>query len=425
MQKKFRGDDQWMLPSISRKIDKISDESKKLSKKSKKSKKLKKKLKKEKKKNKKKRRASSSSESDDASSSDEERISKKRKKKKHFSDADSSSSSSSESNETDEWVEKSDSKKDALNQQSKSLERDDWLGGMMLPTYSKNVETKPKKKDERKDIDSYDPAKSGRELNPYWKGGGGGLPTFQKPSDDSDSYRNFSHKHTDRPHQPNWKKKTETEPVALQRRRSRSSSPKQSHRSNSSSSSQHSSPSPDRQVQVVDSQVDKQSLRSDFLTDQQMNELGAKLVKAEIMGKDELVTELKTKLDRARQYRTDHKQEILAKSFERRSEHGEPKNRKNDNKDNQVLLTATNSKGMSRPVVQTQNENDLWGGRAGRKAKKQKPVETHSSGERIRYFPDDDKYDIKQMVSEMFGFYKNNFLICEIKNFEIISIVLV
>lgn len=416
MQRKFRGDDQWMLPSLSKKIDEMASSSDvkhskkdKKVKKAKKSKKSSKKHKKEKKSKKsKKRKHSSSGESSDSDgeSSEEEKISKRKRKRKHFSDA--SSSESSDDSEEDAWVEKgtkveSVSSKE-LPKPSVALERDDWLGGFgAISTFSKSSEPKDRKKDERKGIDAYDPSKCTRELNPYWKDGGDGLPsTFAKPNYDSDDDNKLQQSHrsvrNDSQRQSSWKKKTEDKnepskrdfsPQKVTSRRSRSKSVS----SNSSSASGRSN-SPEQKKEAV--QQELQSSRADFLTDQQMNELGAKLVKAEIMGNDDLVKDLKDKLDRARQYRTEHKKEVLAKTFERRAG-----NSRNDReKEDKILLTSTNSKGVSRPVTkQSFNDSDLWGGKAGRKAKKQKPVETHAAGERVRYFADDDRYDIKQMVS--------------------------
>lgn len=115
------------------------------------------------------------------------------------------------------------------------------------------------------------------------------------------------------------------------------------------------------------------------MTDQELSDLAASQVKAEINGKTELAQELQAKLDRARQLRKNHMDE---------------QKQAND----EVLLTVTNSKGTSRPFQSS--ESDMWGGRAGRKAKKQK-VETHVDGERVRYFADDDNYNLKQMVRRL------------------------
>lgn len=394
-----------MLPTVSKRIDEMSvaEETSHKSKKSKKSKKSSKKHKKEKK-------------------------SKKSKKKKKYSSSSDSDASSDEEKDSDgdEWVEKSTEKvvnklpASAVN--SAPIERDDWLGGFAgITTFTKSAESKERKKpDERKGIDAYDPSKCARELNPYWKDGGTGLPTtFAKPKADSDDeddgygrrskqlYRS-EERHRDR--QSNWRKKSDTHDRRSPPRQTTTiasstskSSEDRKRRSNSASSSSSSASlsrhsSPDKQ------QPEPQGSRDDFLTDQQMNSMAAKMLKAEIMGNADLAKELKEKLDRARQFRVEHKKDLLAKSFDRRNEQNDHQRTKRDkNEDGEdVLLTRTNSKGMSRPVIQ--NDSELWGGRAGRKVKKHK-VETHVDGERVRYFADDDKYDIKQMVKTTFLFY--------------------
>lgn len=116
------------------------------------------------------------------------------------------------------------------------------------------------------------------------------------------------------------------------------------------------------------------------MTDQELSDLAASQVKAEIGGNTVLAEELQAKLDRARQLRKYHMDEQQQARDE-------------------VLLTVTNNKGTTRPFQSS--DSDLWGGRAGRKAKKQK-VETHVDGERVRYFADDDNYNLKQMVKYIF-----------------------
>lgn len=392
LQKQFRGDNEWMLPSVSRKIDEMSDghkQKKEKKKKSIKSSKTKKQKKEKKKRKSKKREYSSSSGSDDKYSSDVEP--RKRRKDSDSSDSDS------ESNE-DEWVEKS--VKEKVNE--KPIEREDWLGGLSsISTFSK--EPKKEKKDEKKGTIAYDPAKFARELNPFWKDGGDGLPKqFSKPKNDSDDddYNHYRSAPKETERRSNWRRKAETvtnattssskrspeNPSANRRRRSRSTS----------SSSTNSDESHERKTSPLPpAEVAPQ--RDHFLTDHQMNELGAKLLKAEMLGNDELVQELKEKLEKAREYRSTKKAEVLSKAYERRNDQHKREKSKED-----VLLTATNSKGYSRPVTKSHNDSDLWGGRSGRKAKKAKPVETHMDGERVRFFADDDKYNIKDMVSQIY-----------------------
>lgn len=70
---------------------------------------------------------------------------------------------------------------------------------MSLPTSFTSISTqdsnklKELEKKLQKEQDQYDPRKSSRELNKYWKDGGDGLPKFQKPRENDDrkerSYR--------------------------------------------------------------------------------------------------------------------------------------------------------------------------------------------------------------------------------------------
>lgn len=364
-----------MLPAVAEKIDSMSrGGSKKKRKKSKKTEKSAKKSKKSKRK-----RCTSSN---DSSSEDERIPKKKRKKRKHFSDAEISTSSTNESESANEWVEK------VPAEIKPKVEPDDWMGGLLLPTYSKNpVDAKKStKKYERKDIDSYNPSKSALELNPYWKDGGKGLPTFQKPADDSDGDdKDVRQTHVRKPEpkpsrHSNWRKRDESTVLSVRRQEA-----------SSSSSESGRSPSPENTQKQQN-----ETSRSEFLTDQQMNELGAKILKAEIMGNEDVVNELRAKLERARQYRVEHKKEFLTTALDRRQQSSASKNRRSIGDQEATLLTSMNREGMSRPVTKGESERDAWGGSSGRKAKK---VETHSAGERVRYFADDDKYDIKQMVN--------------------------
>lgn len=347
----------------------------------KKKKKEKKKKEKKNKKDKKKRRKRSSSSGSGSSSSEEEVIKKKKKKKWSSS---SSSDNSSDQEEDDEWVEK------------KTVEtRDDWMSGVSFQTYSKTdllKDKQPKEEKEKESIDSYKPGNNSRELNPYWKDGGTGLPTFKKPnfdSDEEDNNKSRSSRKTISAPKGNWRKKDYVD----ERRRSRSKSKErrrksktpEDHRTIQRSSS---SSSEDNEKQET---LEIRTSKTDFLTDQQMNELAAKIIKAEIMGNDDIAKELNEKLIKARSFRTANKgDESYSK---KRTEVKNPKNRNEDSDEvDEILLTKMNDQGISRPL-----EGNASGSEPSRGRKRVKKVETHVGKERVRYFPDDDKYDIKQM----------------------------
>ena len=114
------------------------------------------------------------------------------------------------------------------------------------------------------------------------------------------------------------------------------------------------------------------------MSDKEMNILGAKLVKAEIMGNSALADKLKAKLDAARKSKESMK--IIAKDSDTVVE-------------KEIVLTRTDSRGMTRPV-EADVDRDTG---SHRKRKKKEKVQTHVKGERQRYFADDDRYDLKQM----------------------------
>lgn len=375
----FRGDDKWLLPSVSEKIDKIITQStttkKSSSKKRKKEKKFK--SKKEKKLKKRKKRKSSSGDCDNDSSSTEEEIRKKKKKRRMSTSSESSNSSNEKNKEI--WIEKS---------EKKEVVREDWLAGMSLGTFEKQkVEKKPNEK--HVSLDQYNPGKSTRELNPYWKNGGTGVPTFKKPcvSDDEDDHYE---KHKKQPqlisnssNRGNWRKKGESTSSIPPKQ----VLPEEAHRKELSLDSS-SAESEEENPQADNVPVEKLNAiaTADFLTDQQMNELGVKLIKAEIMGNDDLVGELKEKLDRARNYRENFKN----KSHRMKQDaHTSLSNKSEEH----ILLMESSESGLVRPLDPAK---DLYGSRGSNKKKRTK-VETHKDNERVRYFPDDDKYSLKTM----------------------------
>lgn len=323
--------------------------------------------KKEKAKKKKKRSSSSSSTEEDL----KERKKKSKKKKRRQS---TSSSSSSTSGSEEEWVVKGENpEKSESSDQNPFPKRDDWMSGMFLPTYSKEKDSRDKSRKKTEYVE-YDPSANARELNPHWKNGGEGLPAFKKPASDDDEPGPSQAAWSKSGSSGNWKKKTEIEGIA------------DFHNEIKSSSSEESEPE-----EEIPKKIEASSRTSDFLTDQQMNELGAKIIKAEIMGNEDLLADLKEKLERARQVRNNFKSELKDKKA---SENGD-KTTAMETED--VLLTTTNAKGLARPLQARSTEADLWGGRKGKKTSKKEKILTHEGGERARFFADDDKYTLKQM----------------------------
>ncbi|XP_050312111.1 CWF19-like protein 2 homolog [Anthonomus grandis grandis] len=218
---------------------------------------------------------------------------------------------------------------------------DSWLN---FATYS-NEERKKQREDAKKDEkekQQYDPRNCPRELNPYWKDGGDGLPKFRKPKDDDSDDGAYSYKRQ-KPHTSSssgWRKPIKSDSKLTQ------------------SDSTH---PPDSSYNTPDSSQ---------MTEKELNLLAGKLVKAEIMGNEKLVQELKAKLEKGR--------EALATS--KTNEEG-------------VILTQTDRQGHSKPLTLQHNYDD---GFAHRKERK-KASNTHDNNERVRYFADDDKYSLRDM----------------------------
>ncbi|XP_012530509.1 CWF19-like protein 2 isoform X2 [Monomorium pharaonis] len=114
----------------------------------------------------------------------------------------------------------------------------------------------------------------------------------------------------------------------------------------------------------------------DVLTEAEMNKLGARIIKAELMGDDELAARLKIQLEDAR------KHVALCDT--------------NVQEEN-VILTRTDAKGTVRPIQlgnQSKRDNNN---------RKKKIGETYLSGERVRHFIDDDKYSLQELFQREKG----------------------
>ncbi|KAL0133790.1 hypothetical protein PUN28_001038 [Cardiocondyla obscurior] len=112
------------------------------------------------------------------------------------------------------------------------------------------------------------------------------------------------------------------------------------------------------------------------LTEAEMNKLGARIVKAELMGDDKLAMQLKTQLEYARKH-------LVLCNF--------------NVQESSVILTRTDAKGIARPIQPRSSQLKQ------EKHKKKKIAETHISGERVRHFIDDDKYSLQEMFQREKG----------------------
>ncbi|XP_039420263.1 CWF19-like protein 2 isoform X1 [Corvus cornix cornix] len=119
------------------------------------------------------------------------------------------------------------------------------------------------------------------------------------------------------------------------------------------------------------------------LSEEEMNRLGARIVKAELMGDTDLASELQAELDNARKLRETQGQ-IPTKAGREASRHQE---------DEQVVLVRTDGSGRAWPVTGPAEPLEPKGGR-----RKQQMVPTHVDKERVRYFQDDDSMNLKDLV---------------------------
>lgn len=134
-----------------------------------------------------------------------------------------------------------------------------------------------------------------------------------------------------------------------------------------------------------------------ILTDKEKNQLSAKILKAEFMGNKTLAETLKAKLDAAR------RAESAAKAGTT-SRHGEAKqvqpsanvnnSEESSSEEETVVLTRTGKDGQSWPLQQS----ELSYGELPSKKRKKTTVPTHKDGQRERYFGDDDRYSLDDLV---------------------------
>ena len=124
-----------------------------------------------------------------------------------------------------------------------------------------------------------------------------------------------------------------------------------------------SSSSSEEEEKKVAAQPEEEEEAAQILSEAEMNTLASKAMKAEILGNNEAASKLRQQLEEARKARAD----LIAAG-------GDPEKRETE-----VRLKVT---GMEK----------LEKGR-----RKKTKTETHKDGERVRYFGDDDKYNLQQL----------------------------
>ncbi|XP_047737888.1 CWF19-like protein 2 [Hyalella azteca] len=121
-------------------------------------------------------------------------------------------------------------------------------------------------------------------------------------------------------------------------------------------------------------------------TDHELNQIGAKIVKAELLGNLALAEKLKKKLERAKQ-----------ETLEALAAGGGGGGTSGGTTLETVLLTTTNARGFTRPVSSV--EQDSSPGKT-KSRKKTKVSGTGVDGSRDKYFPDDHKFSLQQMFEK-------------------------
>ncbi|XP_062052939.1 CWF19-like protein 2 isoform X3 [Lepus europaeus] len=128
-----------------------------------------------------------------------------------------------------------------------------------------------------------------------------------------------------------------------------------------------------------------------ILSVDEKNKLGAKIIKAEMMGNMELAEQLKAQLEKANKFKETITQISSKKSGV-------------ENEDQQeVVLVRTDQSGRVWPVNTPGNPLQAKGGRS-----KRQMVSTHEEKERVRYFHDDDNLSLNDLVkNEKMGTAEN------------------
>lgn len=116
-----------------------------------------------------------------------------------------------------------------------------------------------------------------------------------------------------------------------------------------------------------------------LLSDKELNALGAKLIKAEMLGNTALYDKLKKEIEEARKARESAGASTCPDGAQRGS------------REEVVILTKTDNRGFAHPLSEP---SEVGGPSRKKKAK----VPTHDrGGERVRYFADDDRHSLKNL----------------------------
>ncbi|XP_059502613.1 CWF19-like protein 2 isoform X2 [Stegostoma tigrinum] len=125
------------------------------------------------------------------------------------------------------------------------------------------------------------------------------------------------------------------------------------------------------------------------LSEEEMNKLGAKIIKAELMGNLELASKLKDQLEDARKLNNQGQSHSTSSTAPKRIDNVAA------NENQEVILVRSDESGRVWPVGASAESVRQKGGK-----KKRQMIETHHEGERIRYFQDDDNLSLQDLVRQ-------------------------
>eukprot|EP00123_Amoebidium_parasiticum_P014035 comp22290_c0_seq1/m.33049 comp22290_c0_seq1/g.33049 ORF comp22290_c0_seq1/g.33049 comp22290_c0_seq1/m.33049 type:complete len:737 (-) comp22290_c0_seq1:175-2385(-) len=425
LKRKERGEDTWMAPGLEKRL-KYKDESRQEAEKEKEKKKdgeksnKKKKEKKEKKSKKKK---------------------SKEKDKKHSKKKDESSSDSDSGG--DQWVEADDGGKsssdegpppaaeEAPSAPASTVQRDEWMMRPPPKDFLGMVTQREPEEKKEKVLQEDRPGQHARELNPYWKANATGLPehvrervareqeersAMLKPTVPADSEPKMSWRQkalarlqeggasiptaTDQSSGPAPEMSVIGKSQYLASMRAQMKAPTSA--SVDMSWAETKGPSLEQTGRQAVSEAPMQPPpvedkpppapeappRSPPPTAADLNKISAKILKAELMGDDGLVAQLKEKLEKMQQ-----KMREPAESNQK----AQPEEGKTEAQEKEVLFSAPDRHGNVRPLAHIPTIPEL------EKKGKRVPI-THSQGQRDRYYENDDKVTLETMVeTERYG----------------------
>ncbi|XP_033111020.1 CWF19-like protein 2 [Anneissia japonica] len=222
-------------------------------------------------------------------------------------------------------------------------------------------------------------------------------PMFKRPGEGigdasqkaTASYRRYIEQSKTKSTSQNWKDKSFKSPTESERKEEQKVTPPPASLSTKDSKREYSSSSSSGSADDSGSESDDSEERSPspepvrILTEEEMNQLGAKILRAELMGNEEQAAKLKAELEAARQAQV-AQPKVTTKL-------GQSKDDPED-----VVLTRMNKSGQCWPLPESEGVEE---NRKGKKRRKKVKLPTHGDGgERERYFADDDNFDLKTLV---------------------------